>query len=323
MTRKRPLHLAIGLEVAGQAGLDRAGWNDLVARLDGLADLLTLEDGFADSSGDGLDAILLANWLAPRSRRIGLIAGATLNFLEPFHVSTGIATLDYASEGRAGLLVQRLGRARRAEAAKANGTLQGFPDPQHHDLGQDTDDAIEVIRRLWDSWEDDAVIRDPASQRFVDGARLHYIDFRGEGFSVLGPSITPRPPQGQPVIAASWSPGEDDAFARQADLVFLRTEGGDLARAVDELKGAAAGPLLLADIDDTEASSLTAHIEAAAGFDIAGVRLVLRDPAQAGHLVEAVIAPLLAAGVIAPPAGGTLRSRLGLPDASNRYALAG
>ena len=59
-----------------------------------------------------------------------------------------------------------------------------------------------MLRRLWDSWEDDAEIRDVASGRFVDRDKLHYIDFEGATFSVRGPSITPRPPQGQPIVAA-------------------------------------------------------------------------------------------------------------------------
>lgn len=64
-------------------------------------------------------------------------------------------------------------------------------------------DHVEVIRRLWDSWEDDAEIRDVATGRFVDRDKLHHIDFEGRHFSVRGPSITPRPPQGQPVVSAS------------------------------------------------------------------------------------------------------------------------
>ena len=59
-------------------------------------------------------------------------------------------------------------------------------------------DAVEVARRLWDSWEDDAEIRDAATGRFIDRDKLHFVDFEGEFFSVRGPSITPRPPQGQP-----------------------------------------------------------------------------------------------------------------------------
>ena len=70
------------------------------------------------------------------------------------------------------------------------------------DLFAEAADVVEVVRRLWDSWEDDAEIRDAATDRFLDADKLHTIDFASERFSVRGPSITPRPPQGQPVVAA-------------------------------------------------------------------------------------------------------------------------
>ena len=70
------------------------------------------------------------------------------------------------------------------------------------DLFDEAADYVEVLRRLWDSWEDDAEIRDVATGRFVDREKLHYIDFEGRWFAVKGPSITPRPPQGQPLVAA-------------------------------------------------------------------------------------------------------------------------
>ena len=65
-------------------------------------------------------------------------------------------------------------------------------------------------RRLWDSWEDDAVIRDRATGRYIDRDKLHYVDFEGRFFSVRGPSITPRSPQGQPLVAID----ADDARRR-------------------------------------------------------------------------------------------------------------
>ena len=75
-----------------------------------------------------------------------------------------------------------------------------------------------MVSRLWDSWEDDAEIRDAASGRFIDRDKLHYIDFEGKSFSVKGPSITPRSPQGQPLIAVDASRPE----ARE--LAVLRAE---------------------------------------------------------------------------------------------------
>ena len=95
--------------------------------------------------------------------------------------------------------------ARPAEAALFGRHVPPIrPDarPRSRRLFDEAADHVEVVRRLWDSWEDDAEIRDVATGRFIDRDKLHYIDFEGAHFSVEGPSITPRPPQGQPVVTA-------------------------------------------------------------------------------------------------------------------------
>src|SRR5260370_99506 len=93
-------------------------------------------------------------------------------------------------------------------------------------------DYVEVLRRLWDSWQDDAEIRDVATGRFVDRDKLHYIDFEGRWFSVRGPSITPRPPQGQPVVAAlGHGTVPYRLIARSADIGFVTPR--DAAHAAD------------------------------------------------------------------------------------------
>ena len=79
-----------------------------------------------------------------------------------------------------------------------------------------------MVRRLWDSWEDDAEIRDAATGRFIDRDKLHYIDFIGKHFSVKGPSIVPRPPQGQPLVTALAHSAVPYRFAaRSADVVYV------------------------------------------------------------------------------------------------------
>ncbi|WP_353183490.1 LLM class flavin-dependent oxidoreductase [Bosea sp. (in: a-proteobacteria)] len=329
MTQKSTLLIGFGLgtEARGDGADWRGFWGGLIGRLDGAADFLTLDDRFADPGRDGLDAILLANWLGPRSSRIGIIAGAPLNFVEPFHVSTAIATLDYVMEGRAGLLAHRLDEARSREAHRAIGKLKGFPAIDAPSLDRDALDAVDVVRRLWDSWEDDAIIRDTESQRFVDGRKLHYVDFQGADFRVLGPSITPRPPQGQPVVALSWTPETDPALARAADLVFVPA-GVDFAETRARLGEGAGGqgPAVVADIaigpDGAAAEGVVAVARAAEAGGAGGVRLVLPDPhRQIEHAIGTLV-PALRAGSEAPSPGGNLRGRFGLPAARNRYAAA-
>lgn len=330
MTQKSTILLGFGLHTNAH-GDDpdwRGFWNSLVGRLDGAAEFLTLEDRFADLGRDGLDAILLANWLAPRSRDIGIIAGAPLNFVEPFHVSTAIATLDYVSAGRAGLLIQRLDQQRSRDAGRAIGALKGFPAVDPPSLDSDTLAATEVVRRLWDSWEDDAVIRDVTSQRYVDGEKLHYIDFQSADFRVLGPSITPRPPQGQPLVAFGWTTEGDLALARVADVVFVPA-GTGFAGVAAKLRGDGQGtrPKVIADLqvrpDVADVAELVAAAQTSVAQGAEGIRLILPDPyRQIASVVDALVPALRAGLLVAQPLGADLRTRFGLPAARNRYAAA-
>lgn len=333
MAHPSGLQVGIGFDVSAPTGNTRNAqrdfWQPLIGRIDDHVEFVTLEDGFADADGDGFDAILLANWLAPRSRNIGIIGGAPVNFLEPFHISTAIATLDFVSEGRAGLLAQQYGGTRAVEAKRAIGTLNGFPEADSAALKQDGRDAIEVIQRLWDSWEDGTVIRDKESHRFLDGSKLHYINFEGVGFRVLGPSITPRPPQGKPVVAVTYRKGDEPSLAAAADVVFLGLDAGDIPVAIEAIRGSASErtQVFIADIEiDTETKPVAetvAQVGDIVTSGVHGIRLLLGDPArQVEHVVTKLLPALKAASLIRDVAGGALRSRFGLPAADNRYTAA-
>ena len=183
---------------------------------------MTIEDGLSlqpsrhqrrpartDHVRGRLDAVLIASRVAPLTSHIGLIPTVIVTHTEPFHISKAIATLDYVSTGRAGLQVRVSARpdeaalfGRRAFPPRRAGDSGDPPAQLITELFDEAADYVEVVRRLWDSWEDGAEIRDVATGRFVDRDKLHYIDFAGEYFSVKGPSITPRPPQGQPIVSA-------------------------------------------------------------------------------------------------------------------------
>ena len=186
-----------------------------------------------------LDALLVASWAAPRTSRIGIIPTVTVTHTEPFHVATALQTLDHVSLGRAGWQLRisadaasaaAFGR-REAPAVDPDRVIAGEPDAALDELLAEAGDAAEVARRLWDSWEDGAIIRDVATGRFLDRGQVHHIDFAGERFSVAGPSIVPRSPQGQlPVTLLAHSPAVYALAARVADVVFV-TPGADTARA--------------------------------------------------------------------------------------------
>ncbi|ANG97417.1 nitrilotriacetate monooxygenase [Brucella pseudogrignonensis] len=329
MTQSKTLLLGVGISAATapQTSLkqSRQFWTELTKPFDGAFAFLTLEDEFADKGGDGLDAILLANWLAPRLTNIGIIAGAPVNFLEPFHISTAIATLDYVSEGRAGLLVQQLTKQRNLEASKALGVLNGYPSLAQQALKTDTQDAIEVIRRLWDSWEDDAVIRDKKTQRFLDASKLHYINFESDNFRILGPSITPRPPQGQPIVATKLSNLDELNVARNADVVFV-TADEQLIRAAGASVHDRAAPVVVADIALSDKLSVQETIDAFIenqAWGASGVRLLLPDPqSQSDFVLKELLPALQARKLVHNSEGTTLRARFGLPEAINRYSTA-
>jgi alkanesulfonate monooxygenase SsuD/methylene tetrahydromethanopterin reductase-like flavin-dependent oxidoreductase (luciferase family) len=269
-----PLHLAVALDGAGwhpaawrepDAQPDRlltpAYWAGLAQLAEhGLLDFITIEDGLDLQSDDRLgrdertdrvrgrlDAVLIAARVAPVTRYIGLVPTAVTTHTEPFHLSKAIATLDYVSGGRAGVRVQVAPRSdtaahfgRREIGRLSTGRL-AEPDVQrlvteHFD---EAADYVEVVRRLWDSWEDDAEIRDVATGRFIDRDKLHYIDFEGPWFSVKGPSITPRPPQGQPVVAAlGHATVPYRLIARAADIGFITPrDRAHAAEIVTEIRG--------------------------------------------------------------------------------------
>jgi alkanesulfonate monooxygenase SsuD/methylene tetrahydromethanopterin reductase-like flavin-dependent oxidoreductase (luciferase family) len=268
------LHLAVALDGAGwhpaawREPDARPGelftaryWTDLVQEAEeGLLDFVTIEDslGLQSSSifeGPGdrtdqvrgrLDAVLIASRIAPLTSRIGLVPTAVVTHTEPFHLSKAIATLDYVSGGRAGVRVQVSGRKAEADHFGRRTQPEFRPEdlrepdaaPFIAELFDEATDYVEVLRRLWDSWEDDAEIRDVATGRFIDRDKLHYLDFEGKWFKVKGPSITPRPPQGQPLVAALAHGTIPYRFgARATDLVFVTPRDRDQVPAiVDEVR---------------------------------------------------------------------------------------
>ena len=267
MTSTFPLHLAVALDGAGwhpaawrephsrpSELFSASYWTDLVTTAErGLLDFVTIEDslsvptahpfGPVDNSVDQvrarLDAHLVAARLAPVTRNIGLIPTVTTTHTEPFHVSKAVATLDYTSRGRAGWQVKvsasalesgQFGRRSIPELSEQDresivaGVLPDFV----RDLFDESAEAADIVRRLWDSWEDDAEIRDVAQRRFIDRDKVHTIDFEGKYLSVRGPSITPRPPQGQPVVTAlAHQRVAYELAARAADLVFVTPPGAE------------------------------------------------------------------------------------------------
>lgn len=300
-TPPAPLHLAVALDGTGwhpaswrEPGarprelFTAAYWADLVTEAErGLLDFVTVEDGLGPQSSHAfepdertdqvrgrLDAVLVAARVAPLTRHIGLVPTVVATHTEPFHISKAIATLDYVSNGRAGLRVQITARPHEAAhfGRRTVPRIEAYDSPDAlatvTDLFDEAADHVEVVRRLWDSWEDDAEIRDVATGRFIDRDKLHYIDFEGRHFSVRGPSITPRPPQGQPIVSAlAHDTVPYRLVARAADVGYITPRDADEARdtvarirAEQDAAGRASEPLhvfgdLVVFLDDDAATA--------------------------------------------------------------------
>jgi alkanesulfonate monooxygenase SsuD/methylene tetrahydromethanopterin reductase-like flavin-dependent oxidoreductase (luciferase family) len=238
------MHLGVSIDGAGR---HPAAWRAASEPIDwfgadyavGLAreaergrfDFIVFEDAYgrppmgAGQRGGRLDALLVAARVAPVTTSIGLVPVVTTTHTEPFHISKNIATLDFVSLGRAGW---KLAVSTTEEDAARFGRKRAAPLTE---LYSEASEAADVVARLWDSWEDDAVIRDVATGRYIDRDKLHYIDYEGRFFRVRGPSITPRSPQAQPPVAVDVTSDEALAVAAaQADLAFLLTADVDEAR---------------------------------------------------------------------------------------------
>jgi alkanesulfonate monooxygenase SsuD/methylene tetrahydromethanopterin reductase-like flavin-dependent oxidoreductase (luciferase family) len=324
-------------------------WADLAVTAErGLLDFLTIDDTLMPQIGRGErirperlagrgDAVLVAARIAPATRHIGLIPVATVTHTEPFHISKSIATLDYVSHGRAGWQPRVSGTTHEA-ALFGRRTVN--VDSLRSDLFDEARDYVEVVRRLWDSWEDDAVIRDVVTGRFIDSDKLHYIDFTGKFFSVKGPSITPRPPQGQPVTAALAHATPVYEFAADvADVVFITPADESSAGSIlDEVRGINEHLKVFADIvvsfngnndfrSDTWvwAGTPAELVDMLLGWHRSGIDGVRLRPAVNGTdlpvIVDKVVPLLQHANEFRTSYrdSETLRERLELPIAPNRY----
>ena len=157
--------------------------------------------------------------LSTATDRIGLVATATTTYNEPYHLARKFASLDLINGGRTGWnLVTSHNQAEAANFSRDTHMA-------HADRYKRAEEFSEIVKGLWDSWDADAIVMDKASGRYFDPDKLHFLNHRGEHFSVRGPLNVPRSPQGHPVIvqAGSSGPGRELA-ARTAEVIFTAAE---------------------------------------------------------------------------------------------------
>ncbi|MGF6531752.1 MULTISPECIES: LLM class flavin-dependent oxidoreductase [Paraburkholderia] len=161
------------------------------------------------------EPITLLSALAAVTEHVGLVATASTSFNEPYHIARKFASLDHISGGRAGWNLVTSSNEHEAK---------NFNRDKHFDHAERYERAIEfaeVVGGLWDSWEDDAFLRDKDQGRFFDPERRHVLDHKGRFFQVRGPLNVARSPQGHPVVVqAGSSEAGRDLAARTAEVIF-------------------------------------------------------------------------------------------------------
>lgn len=250
--RKRQMHL--GVFVLG-TGNHSAGWRYEgatvsscslpvmrdIARIAerGKFDLFFISDGLAMDTGDHpsfvnrFEPLTLLSALSTVTTHIGLGATVSTSFGEPFHVARAFASLDHLSGGRAGWNVV---------TSTHNKAALNFSKTSlaEHDLRYEiATEFVDVVRGLWDSWDDGAIVADKATGIYLDASKVRPLDHKGRFYQVKGPLNIERSPQGHPVIiqAGGSAPGQE-LSARSADLVFSVVNGDKASAkaAYDSLK---------------------------------------------------------------------------------------
>jgi FMN-dependent oxidoreductase (nitrilotriacetate monooxygenase family) len=191
-----------------------------------LADILAVPDRLHDSLDSQLrygalgalrlDPMIVLAAMCGATRHVGLACTVSTTYFQPFTVARAMATLDHLSGGRA---AWNIVTSFQDAEARNFGLNQQFGREERYDRA---DEFLEVTCKLWDSWGDDALVRDPAAPLFADPAKVRRVDHDGRWFKVRGPLNVSRSPQGRPVfLQAGASDRGRDFAARWAEVVFV------------------------------------------------------------------------------------------------------
>lgn len=182
---------------------------------------------------DRLDPVTILSALAMTTERLGLVGTISTSYTEPFNVARSVASLDHISGGRAAWNIVTSGNKDDA----LNYNLETHVP--HADRYARAEEFVDVVRGLWDSYDDDAFPRDKASGLYMNPDKVHFLNHKGRRFSVRGPATVPRSPQGHPVLVqAGSSEAGMNLSARVADVVFTSQSSlGNARDFYDNVKG--------------------------------------------------------------------------------------
>lgn len=164
---------------------------------------------------DGFEPITLLSALSSKTQNIGLVGTATTTYNQPYHLARLFASLDHLSRGRAAWNIVTSGF--RSEAANFGETEV----PDHDTRYARAREFVEIVKGLWDTWEDDAFVRDKQNGIFADTTKLHLLNHQGNYLSVKGQLNIARPPQGYPVLVQAGASDTGIAFAAEFGEVLF------------------------------------------------------------------------------------------------------
>jgi len=180
-----------------------------------LADQLAMGEDGAAAGRTWLEPLTVLAALSVSTSRIGLIATASTTYTEPFNLARQFASIDHMSGGRAGWNIVT------SWAAAAARNFGGEGQVSHADRYARGEEFMTVVKALWDSWADDAILDDRANGAYARADRIRPIHHRGEHYKVAGPLNMPRGPQGRPVFVQAGSSDTGRRFAaRHAEAIF-------------------------------------------------------------------------------------------------------
>ena len=187
----------------------------------GKFDLVFVSDGLAYAPGDHpsfqcrFEPTTLISALSVTTSRVGLGATVSTSFGQPYHVARTFASIDQISNGRA---------AWNVVTSSNDKAALNFSREKHmeHDFRYEVaQEFVDVVKGLWDCWDDDAVVADKVTGTYIDSSKIRKLNHRGRFFQVEGPLSMARSPQGHPVIIqAGGSEAGLELAARTADVVF-------------------------------------------------------------------------------------------------------
>lgn len=185
-----------------------------------------------------LDPAVLVPYLAQATRHLGLVPTLSVSEYPPYLLARLVNSLDHVTEGRIGW---NCVTGSNDGAAQNYGRDRHYPHDERYDIA---DEFADVVTRLWEAWEPDAVVLDREIPMFADGAKVHPIHHEGKYFRCRGPLNAPRSPQGRvPICQAGGSPRGQAFAARWADTII--TDGGGSAASMkayrDEVRRRAIG----------------------------------------------------------------------------------